>query len=57
MLNNIFGKNEAYQAGGAVLFSEKIPVSFVKSNYFDHNSADQYGTNYASQPYRVIHLI
>jgi len=53
--SNIFSHNFA-ECGGAIKFVHKIPKNFKERNVFENNSANIFGKNYASEPFRFVYL-
>lgn len=50
---NIFENNKA-KIGGAIKINRKIPIHLIDHNLYDKNMAYIYGTNYASEHYRIV---
>jgi len=38
------------------MFAHKIPPNFILLNIFENNSAEHYGQDYGSEPFRILFL-
>ena len=53
---NTFLENFASVSGGAIMLADKIPTNLLSENKFLKNSANYFGQDYASNPYRILFL-
>ena len=53
---NEFLENFARVSGGAIMLADKIPTDLLSENKFIQNSANYFGQDYASNPYRILFL-